>query len=126
MTTWTPISEGSLWDKLNAAERRMTPPQMRLWEVIQIPSQKWAQEPYGNEGGGFWVVAIVGTCAVWYNDIEEGFNCSEYSEFGVIDEYWCNQDELEHTVQFLLSRILTGESVGGKSGPPMPGAFPST
>jgi hypothetical protein len=126
MTTWTPISEGSLWDKLNAAESRMSPVLSRLWEVIRVPPQKWAQEPYGNEGGGFWVVAIVGTCVVWYNDIEDGFNYSEYSVFGTIDEYWCNQDDLEHTVEILLTRVRTGELVGGKAGPPEPVTFHST
>lgn len=32
---------------------------------------------------------------LWFNDIEDGFNRSKYSDFGKIDEYWCNQDRLE-------------------------------
>lgn len=106
--TWTPITEERLWDKVNASESRMSPPQMRMWEMIRIPPQKWAQEPYGSEGGGFWVVAIAGTHVIWYNDIEDGFNISAYSEFGTIDEYGCSQLELEDAVLYVLDRVKTG------------------
>jgi len=41
----------------------------------------------------------------WYNDIEEGFNRSGYSTYGTIDDYWCNQDELELTAQYLMNAI---------------------
>jgi hypothetical protein len=58
-----------------------------------------------SSGGGFWVVAIVGQTVIWYNDIEEGFNRSRYSAYGTIDDYWCNHDELEITVQYLMSAI---------------------
>lgn len=54
---WEPISEASLWDKINAAERRMNPRQERLWEAIRIIPEKWSQETYGNVGGGFWAVS---------------------------------------------------------------------
>jgi hypothetical protein len=60
-------------------------------------------------GGGFWVVAIMGERVVWFNDIEEGFNLSRYNEPGVIAEYWCNQDELNHTMSAMMHFIETGE-----------------
>ena len=104
---WKPLSETSLRGKISAAESRMNPEQARLWSLIRIPPQKWIQTPYGAEGGGFWVVAILGSFVVWYNDIEEGFNCSSYSQFGTINEYWCNQDELEYTIQNLYASINT-------------------
>ena len=106
---WTPISESGLWGKLNAAIGRMNPQQERLWEAIRIVPEKWAQNPHGNLGGGFWAVGVLGNTVVWYNDIEEGFNCSAYARFGVIADYWCNQDELEHAVQRLLNQIEHGQ-----------------
>jgi hypothetical protein len=97
----------------------MNLPQRRLWELVRITPEKWRQEPYGKEGGGFWAVALLGTNVVWYNDIEDGFNCSRYSSRGTIDEYLCNQDELERAIQALLNLILTGQSAGS-FGPPEP------
>ena len=109
---WAPISEASLWDKLNAAENRMSLRQSKLWDVIRIVPEKWSQEPYGNEGGGFWAVALLGKRVVWYNDIEEGFNYSAYRRYGTIQSYWSNQDELEHAVQRLLNLVESGEDSG--------------
>ncbi len=83
----------------------MSPSQMRLWQAVRIEPEKWQQHPYGDPGGGFWVVAVVSRTVIWYNDIEDGFNRSRYSTHGTIDDYWCNQDELELTMQYLMSAI---------------------
>ena len=115
--SWAPLTEASLSDLIHAAQRRMTAAQGRLWEAIRMPPQKWKQTPYGDEGGGFWVVAVIGSRVVWYNDIEEGFNWSHYTVPGEIGEYWCNQDDLEHAVQRLLDEI-DGASAGYQLGPP--------
>ena len=119
---WTPITESALWDLILAAEARMDPADARLWECIRISPQKWSEPSYGIVGGGFWVVGLIGTTVIWYNDIEEGFNLSSYSDFGTIDEYWCNQDGLEYTLQSARYRIETGLT-NGRSGPPVAGAF---
>ena len=103
-----------------AARERMSVPQLRLWEAIHIAQEKWAQHPFGDESQGFWVVAVMGRIVVWYNDIEEGFNCSHYSRYGVIDEYWCNQDELEMTVQQLVNVIGSGQDTTLQLGPSQP------
>ncbi len=120
---WKPLSEVSLWDMLNEAEKRMSLQQARLWEAIRISPQKWSEKSYGELGNGFWVVAVVGSTVVWYNDIEEGFNRSHYNSFGTIDEYWCNQDELELTLQFILNAIETGQDSAPRLGPPIPGVY---
>lgn len=57
---------------------------------------------------GFWAIAVIENRVLWYNDIEEGFNVSNFTEPGTIPstEYWCNQDEL------LLTEVLVVRSVG--------------
>jgi len=122
---WEPISEAKLWDKLNAAASRMDAQQERLWEAIRIPPEKWEHDPYGKIGGGFWAVGLLGKRVLWYNDIEEGFNSSTYSRYGHIDEYWCNQDELEHTVQHLLNLIANGSDSAPRCTPPRAGPYES-
>ena len=118
MDSWTPISEAEIREKLASAWKRMEPPQKRLWEAISADPVKWQQEPFGSQGGGFWIVAIYGSNVIWYNDIEDGFNRSHWSTFGKIDDYWCNQDELEWTVQHLLDELEGKKLVGGYFGPP--------
>jgi hypothetical protein len=61
------------------------------WARIRIEPEKWRCSPWGDEGGGFWVVAVDGDRVLWFNDIEEGFNWSRYSTRGTIDEYLCNE-----------------------------------
>ena len=120
MGTWKPTSEEEILEEINAAWRRMSIPQRRLWETISIEPEKWQQHPWGDEGSGFWAVAILGRTVVWYNDIEDGFNRSHFSKWGEVREYLCNQDELEWTVQHLLEEIRDGYPSGGDFGPPEP------
>jgi hypothetical protein len=120
MTTWQPISEAQLWDEINRDWEQTSLEQRRLWEVVEVPPQKWQQHPWGDRGGGFWVVAVLGQSVVWFNDIKGGFNRSKYTEHGVIPDYWCNQDELSRTLQYLLDEIRDGYPSGGFLGPPIP------
>ncbi|MEL6871178.1 MAG: hypothetical protein AAFO81_15375 [Pseudomonadota bacterium] len=102
---WEPISESEIHDLIDIACERMNAEQRRVWEKIKIAPEKWIQDPWGHEGKGFWIVAIIGRYIVWYNDIEDGFNLSTYVSFGKIDEYWCNQDQLEWTVQNIINGL---------------------
>lgn len=108
---WQPISETAIWDNIIQAEVRMNVEQLRLWDAIKITPKKWSQVPYGKEGGGFWAVAVLGEMVVWFNDIEDGYNVSHYKTFGIIEEYLCNQDELEYTIQSLLNFLQHGYSL---------------
>jgi hypothetical protein len=108
MVEWKPIAETDLKARVAQGKARMNPSQLRLWEAVRIDPEKWQQHPYGDPGLGFWVVALVGRTVIWYNDIEEGFNRSRYSAYGTIDDYWCNQDELELTVQYLMNALQIG------------------
>ena len=116
--TWQPITEAQLSDEINRSVANMTLEQRRLWDAIHVLPQKWKLSPWGDVGGGFWIVAIIGQTVAWYNDIEDGFNRSSYSQMGVINDYWCNQDNLNWTIQYLLDEIQYGKLSGYKSGPP--------
>ena len=118
--SWEPISEAELLEQINAAWRRMRASQRHFWEAIRIAPETWAQHPFGDFGGGFWAVGLVGRTVLWYNDIEDGFNRSHYPRYGEIGAYWCNQDQLEWTVQYLLDAVSTGIDSGGFCGPPQP------
>lgn len=120
---WAPISEVELWDKIIKAEGRMSPQIYRLWEAIKVTPEKWAERSYGKAGGGFWVVAVIGRTAVWYNDIEDGFSRSSYTEFGKLDDYFCNQDDLEYAVQGVLNFIDAGVDSAGRCGAPIAGTY---
>ena len=116
---WEPIEESALWELMNRAEAQMTAAQVRLWEAIRMPPVKWMQHPYGDVGGGFWAVAIIGTNVVWFNDIEGGFNISAYQTCGVIGDYWANQYTLIQAVQRVLGVIVHGFDFGPFCGPPI-------
>jgi hypothetical protein len=120
MNKWRPTTEGEIWDDINASWKRMNCAQRNLWEAIQIDPVKWEQTPWGDMGGGFWVVGIMGKQVLWYNDIEGGWNRSNYSIYGKINDYWCNQDELEWQLQHLIDEIKVGHPSGGRAGPPKP------
>jgi len=116
---WTPLGEEELATVIANAVQAMESQANYLWELIRIQPTKWTLAPWGDEGGGFWVVGIVGMQVVWYNDIEDGFNLSRYRAIGVIGEYWCNQDDLQHTMSSLLRQIRFGNAFI-RSGPPEP------
>ena len=105
MKKWNPISLAELSEGIQVAITKMTKPEKRLWDLISITPSKWIQHPWGDEGGGFWVVAIWGNNCLYYNDIEEGYNTSGFKEYGTIEEYWCNQDELQWVILRILNEI---------------------
>jgi hypothetical protein len=102
---WEPISHADLHTRIESGEAEMDAPVRAFWERIRIKPVKWSLPPWGDLGGGFWVVAIIGQQVVWFNDIEDGFNCSRYDSFGTISEYWCNQSELQHTSYWLFAEF---------------------
>ena len=79
---------------------------LNFWNMIKIPPQKWQEVEYGDEGGGFWVVAIFGNEVIFFNDIEDGFNISPYSIYGQISEYACEQAELNWIIERLYNSLI--------------------
>lgn len=116
---WTPISFDKLYDFIIDTETSLLGEQNNFWELIKITPEKWAENSYGREGNGFWVVAICGRQIIWYNDIEEGFNISSYTAYGQIDEYWCNQDDLKIAIQNLFYLLKYGGYLTGQASPPV-------
>jgi hypothetical protein len=105
---WKPITKKALQDCIRQGVARTSVDERNLWRTIEMEPPKWALHAHGDAGGGFWAVGLIGGTVVWYNDLEEGFNRSEFSKFGTIDDYFGNHDELEVTVQFFANSIAAG------------------
>lgn len=114
--TWQPIGLRDLESMLFLELAECSADQRKCFARTCIPPSKWRLAPWGDDGGGFWAVAVHGDRVLWYNDIEDGFNVSRFELRGEIhrDEYWCNQD----TLGWALPR-LRGEP-GTVLGPPQP------
>ena len=108
MVEWKPITEEALVARIAQGYARMTPTQQGLWRAVRIDPEKWQQSPFGDAGGGFWTVGLLGRSVIWYNDIDDGFNRSRYTTYGRIDDYWRNDDELEITVQYVANALSLG------------------
>lgn len=118
MQEWKPIELNELYDEIRKTESDLNADLWNFWQLIKIDPEKWSEPQFGNKGGGFWVVAICGRKVIWYNDIEEGFNISDYKVYGKIIGYYCNQDELSWTVIRLFDLIKFGGDVIGNAGLP--------
>ena len=105
---WFPLGEAALWGLINDGETALTRPESRFYEAIRIQPEKWSLNAWGQAGGGFWIIGIIGQTVLWYNDIEGGFNSSVYEEFGVIRDYWCDQDEFTLAVRKLKNFVDEG------------------
>jgi hypothetical protein len=98
---WSPLTRSKIVQYIREGECHLDKKQRRVWDVVRIEPVKWQQHPWGDDGDGFWVVGIYGQHVLWYNDIEEGFEVTTYSQFGKIDEYGADQFELRHVISRL-------------------------
>ena len=108
MSSWTPISLEQLRDEIASDESQMDPDLVRLWNLVRVDFVKWTQRPWGDRGNGFWVVGLIGSRVLYYNDIEEGFNWSTYTERGRIDEDGFEEDGLGLAINKLRQYIQQG------------------
>ena len=99
---WEPITFDELSNEILKGEIQMNPKHLKFWNEIKINPKKWNEDEYGNEGNVFWVVAKFKNLVVYYNDIEEGFNISDFIEEGKIENYYAEQDELNIAILKLL------------------------
>ncbi len=117
--SWEPISFETLSGIICKEVSKLNESEITFWEAIKIPIQKWDENTYGKEGNGFWAVGLLGTRVIWYNDIEDGFNISNYTVFGKIDDYLCNQDEIRDVILNLQRLIKLGFIDKAIFGPPV-------
>lgn len=99
---WSPITLEELNNEIQESELKLNDELLFFWQKIKIKPEKWKVSNFENENEKFWVLAIEKTKVIWYNDIEEGFNISNYNKYGIINEYYCNQDELDVAVSILF------------------------
>jgi hypothetical protein len=69
---WQPISKAELKALIDEALGEADDDVLTAWASMRIEPTKWQCSPWGDEGGGFWVVAIRNGMVTWYNNIEEG------------------------------------------------------
>lgn len=105
---WTAISLSEIKELIESGVSKMTDDQLVIWNQIAIAPEKWEEDEYGKEGGGFWIVTVDGKEVIWYNDIEEGFNISTFSVRGRIDYYSAEQEELQWTINKLKRHHKNG------------------
>lgn len=111
---WKPINLNELKNKIQIEEKNLSKDNLYLWKKIKIIPEKWTQDPWGEKGNGFWVVAIIGKKCLYYNDIEDGFNWSQYNEYGIIQDYMCDQD----TIGFAMEKMFQNKVSIHRLGPP--------
>jgi hypothetical protein len=113
---WRPLTRDELHSVLERELPGCSDEQRDYFKTVAFEPMKWRQSPYGDEGGGFWAIAADNHRVLWYNDIEDGFNVSSFTEWGTIpaNEYWCNQDELKFALRALMGAQIS------KAGPPQP------
>ena len=114
--TWKPISLAELQEMILQDLAECSEEQRSFFARFAIQPEKWRQSPYGDEGGGFWAVAVYEDRVLWFNDIEGGFNVSQFKTKGDIptNEYWCNDDPLQWAIPHLMG------APGWKLGAPRP------
>ena len=108
MNNWKPVEKSWIDNDLENQFWLLDEPQQRFRNLIKVMPQKWQLSPIGDLGGGFYVVAIFGNQVLYFNDIEKGYNISEFNTFGVINDYFCNQNELHHSINYLYDTVRAG------------------
>ncbi len=111
--TWQPMSLADLHALLCHELAQCSDEERQFFARVSIEPAKWGLAPRGNEGGGFWAVAVHQDRVLWWNDLEDGFNVSRFDVLGQIPrgEYWCNQDELRCALPRLRGDIGPSEHV---------------
>ena len=97
--TWKPVSLELLNAILADDEQNIPDTYRELWNKIKVTPEKWAmaldQKLYGvSNSDRYWIVGKYKNHVIWYQDVEEGFNCSPYFKPGVIAEMGWETDEL--------------------------------
>lgn len=116
MGNWKPTTEQDLNEIIKGELRYCKPAQLKTWKEFSIKPYKAKIIRYGATEYVF-IVAVKDNEAMYYEDVEEGFNFSPLGKDGEILEHWCNQDELF----IALNKWTTGMDYHGCNlGPAVP------
>ena len=109
---WRPITEGEMRDLLEEQLAACTPERREVFERYRVSPYRAPLIRYGKKELVF-VVAVKDGEALYYEDVEDGFNRSPLSESGEILQHWCNQDDLQDA----LYSWMPGVTPSGRFGP---------
>jgi hypothetical protein len=100
---WESITLNELNTLIDSGAAEFTASQLHFWNTVKLIPEKW-DDLYLGAIESFWVVAIFGKKVIWYNDIEEGFNISDYMTYGKIESgnFGAEQDELNWCIYKIL------------------------
>ncbi|HVK56027.1 MAG TPA: hypothetical protein VM532_13485 [Burkholderiales bacterium] len=99
MSQWQPITEPELQELIENQLLECSVEQRVVFEKFKVPFQK-AQIRRSGTLEEVFIVAKNGAEAMYYEDVEEGFNFSPISEDGEILEPGWNQDELKYALWY--------------------------
>jgi hypothetical protein len=100
MSDWSPISAEELLELLKGQEKELDDTQREIFKKYRIKPYRAPIERY-RKTEYFFVVAKWDNKAMYYEDVEEGFNVSPIDESGRILQHWCNDDDLKYAVHRL-------------------------
>lgn len=93
MNTWRPATRDEVERIVATESARLSPDQRVRWERIRTGVRPAEITRYGKHEFVF-VVAEEGGRAIYWEDIEGGFNISAVDEHGRLLEHGCDQDDL--------------------------------
>jgi hypothetical protein len=93
MTKWRPATIQQVKDILDRDLKSCDSEQADIFGKYKIKPYVSSILRYGKKESVV-VVARKGNEAIYWEDVEEGFNVSPVDSEGNILEHWCNQDEL--------------------------------
>lgn len=97
MSTWHPISRIELEEIVREQLAECTPEQRETFQRYRVPMRRVGIQRYGKSEHVF-LVAQRGPEAMYYEDVEEGFNFSTLDQNGSIRDHRCNQDPLKYAL----------------------------
>ena len=116
---WEPITRAEIIEEISKGELCLGGEELLFWNKVKIIPEKWGEKDRGMKGNGFWVVGLLNDqYALWYNDLEDGFNIIEFERYGEITEYSCDKDEFDIALIKLLRIRKSGVYNNSRLGPP--------
>ncbi len=94
MDTWVPVTKSELLDLIANQLSNCNQAQLDTWKKYSVKPYKVKIDRYGLTESVY-IVALKSNVAMYFEDVEDGFNFSRLSKEGDILEHYCNQDELD-------------------------------